>query len=97
MPQKLADTAEEGLVLFGVRAVAEPRTPTGSFSHRPDLSARLRAVTEFGRRRFAETERSAQCGATAGAPSTAPAVECTPTPSLPGGETDPRPGASLVR
>ena len=33
VPQKLTDTAQERLVLFGIRAVAESRTPAGSLSH----------------------------------------------------------------
>ena len=33
VPQKLTDAAQERLVLFGVRAVPEARTPAGSLSH----------------------------------------------------------------
>src|SRR5262249_22014651 len=35
VPQKLTDTAKEGLMLFRIRAMAEPCTPARSFSHRP--------------------------------------------------------------
>jgi hypothetical protein len=34
-------------VLFGIRPVPESRTPTGSFSHLPDLSARVPRSRDF--------------------------------------------------
>ena len=33
VPQKLTDAAQQRLVLFGIRAVPESRTPAGSLSH----------------------------------------------------------------